>query len=97
MGSIMKPASLDIITPLVDFLKSEGAAEVYLLGSWGTERQRNQSDLDLAVSGLAPERFFAVLAGLAELTDIPVDLIDLDRRSPVVDCVRELGELRRVG
>jgi predicted nucleotidyltransferase len=93
----MEAATTDIITPLVNFLKSEGAAEVYLLGSWGTDKQRRHSDLDLAVSGLAPERFFVALAGLAELTDIPIDLIDLDRRSPVVDCVRELGELRRVG
>ncbi len=93
----MEPTHTDIIAPLVDFLKSEGAREVYLLGSWATDRSCSHSDIDLAVTGLAPEKFFAVLAGLSELIDVPVDLIDLDRHSPVVDCVRELGDLRRVG
>lgn len=87
----------DMIAQLVSLLKSEGAREVYLLGSWGTDRQRDHSDLDLAVVGLPPEKFFATLAKLSELVDMPVDLIDLDHHSPVIDCIREMGELRRVG
>jgi len=87
----------DIIGQLAELLKAEGADEVYWLGSCGTDRQRESSDLDLAVRGLPPEKFFAVLARLSEMTRLPVDLIDLDRPSPVIDYLCESGELKRVG
>jgi hypothetical protein len=39
-------------------LKEHGAREVYLFGSAATDKMREGSDVDLAVTGLPPERFF---------------------------------------
>lgn len=49
------PTSID---QLVAALKNSGAKTVYLFGSAAKGTMRNDSDVDLAVSGLPPENFF---------------------------------------
>ncbi|MDN5347227.1 MAG: uncharacterized protein PWP65_791 [Clostridia bacterium] len=56
---------------------------VWLFGSlaWYLRGQKNylpQSDLDLAVEGLSPSDYFPVLSSLNNLSDRPVDLIDIN-------------------
>lgn len=77
-------------------LIAEGAREVYLFGSAAEGRATNNSDLDLAVSGLPPERFFVAMAKAAHAAGMSIDLLDLDRDSPVVRVLRRHGVLRRV-
>jgi len=77
-------------------LKEEGAREVYLFGSLAKGRERPGSDIDLAVSGLPPERFFRALGRVMEAVNVRVDLIDLDDDNPLVQFMREHGELRLV-
>ena len=85
------------IEQVVAALKAAGAREVYLFGSAAEGRLREDSDLDLAVSGLPPEMFFRALARAANLLRRPVDLIDLDEESAFTRYLKREGELRRVG
>jgi len=78
-------------------LKAAGAREVYLFGSATTGKLREGSDIDLAVSGLPPERFFEAMGDAGDILGRPFDLIDLDEPSPLTQYLREEGELRRVG
>lgn len=77
-------------------LKDAGAQEVYVFGSVAAGRATEGSDVDLAVAGLPPERFFPVMARLADLFDRTVDLVDLDDRTPFIAYLRRKGLLQRV-
>jgi uncharacterized protein len=62
-----------------DVLASQfGARRVVLFGSVATGLAGARSDLDLAVEGLQPDRYFEVLGRLAETTPVPVDLVLLE-------------------
>ena len=78
-------------------LKAAGAREVYVFGSAATGRLRAGSDVDLAVLGLPPERFFEAMAKAEDALDSALDLIDLDEASPFTNYLKEEGELLRVG
>ncbi len=85
------------IEQLVVVLKKWGAKTVYLFGSAAKGTMRNDSDIDLAVSGLPPENFFKALSVASNLLDRPVHLIDLDEVTPFTRYLIEEGELQRVG
>jgi len=85
------------IEQLVVVLKKSGAKTVYLFGSAAKGTMRNDSDIDLAVSGLPPENFFKALSVASNLLDRPVHLIDLDEVTPFTRYLIEEGELQRVG
>jgi predicted nucleotidyltransferase len=56
-----------------------GASRVYLFGSLAREgRFHERSDMDLAVEGIAPERFFKAWAAAGAHSNVPVELVDLD-------------------
>lgn len=78
-------------------LKKAGAREVYLFGSAAAGRLSDNSDIDMAVSGLPPARFFQAMGEAADLLDVPLDLVDLDEDNPFTECLREHGGLVRVG
>lgn len=77
-------------------LKDAGAREVYVFGSVAAGRAGEGSDVDLAVAGLPPERFFPVMARLADLFDRTVDLVDLDDSTPFITYLRRKGLLQSV-
>ena len=77
-------------------LRRHGARAVYVFGSQATSSARDDSDIDLAVQGLPPRLFFRAMADAQGLLDRPLDLIDLDERSPFVDYLLQSGGLRRV-
>ncbi len=78
-------------------LKAAGAREVYLFGSAAKGKMREDSDVDLAVSGLPPEVFFRAMAQASRALGRPLDLIDLDHDNPFTRYLKEEGELQRVG
>jgi len=78
-------------------LKAEGAREVYVFGSAAAGKLREGSDVDLAVSGLAPERFFEAMAEAEDALGRTLDLVDLDEATPFTRYLKEEGELQRVG
>jgi predicted nucleotidyltransferase len=77
-------------------LRKAGAREVYLFGSAAKGVVRKGGDVDLAVSGLPPEKFFEAMGEAADLLDVPMDLVDLDEQNPFTEYLRHHGELVRV-
>jgi predicted nucleotidyltransferase len=67
-----------------------GAARVWLFGSSAVARKGGR-DLDLAVEGLAPDRFFQFLGELMLSLSKPVDLVRLENRSMLNTLIRREG------
>jgi len=68
-------------------LKTEfGASEVILFGSLARRGSFSlYSDIDLAVRGIAPEKFFAVSAAIERVdVNFQIDLVDLETCPPAV-------------
>jgi uncharacterized protein len=78
-------------------LTSAGAREVFLFGSAATGSMREESDVDLAVTGLPPEKFFEAMGKAGDVLGCPLDLVDLDEDNPFTRYLKEEGELVRVG
>jgi predicted nucleotidyltransferase len=77
-------------------LRAEGASAVYVFGSRAMGASHAASDIDLAVEGLAPSRFFRALARACDAAGHEIDLIDLDEDNPFTRHLRRAGVLRRV-
>ena len=62
------------------FLRQRGAKRVIGIGSAFVPDRRftQRSDLDLAVEGLPPERFFRSFAQAADMTAFELDLVPLE-------------------
>ena len=67
-----------------------GAAGVWLFGSSAKGRKPGR-DLDLAVEGLAPARFFQFLGELMLSVSKPVDLVSLQKPSKLSALIRRDG------
>ena len=92
----MEDRMKDLLEQGAALLTAAGAREVYVFGSVVAGRAHEDSDVDLAVAGLPPERFFSTMARLENLFDRSVDLVDLDDTSPFTDYLRKKGILQRV-
>ena len=77
--------------------KEEGCRAVYVFGSVVAGQPGPRSDLDLAVRGCAPERFYRLLGRLMDELSCPVDLVDLDVETSVAQFLEEEGQLVHVG
>jgi len=77
-------------------LKAAGAREVYMFGSAATGTMREGSDVDLAISGLPPEKFFMAMGAAGDILEHPFDLIDLDEDNPFTRYLKEEEELVRI-
>ena len=67
-----------------------GAATIWLFGSSAEGRRRGR-DLDLAVEGVAPARFFQFVGDLMLSLSKPVDVIALEKRSKLGALIRRDG------
>jgi len=70
---------------------------VYLFGSGVKGGLREDSDIDLAVSGLAPEKFFQAMGQIGDILQRPFDLVDLDEVNPFTRYLKQEEELQSVG
>ena len=59
-------------------LRAGGCREVYVFGSAADGRAGPGSDIDFAVRGCPPERFYALQGELLLTLGRPADLVDLD-------------------
>ena len=85
----------EIVQCLVDEF---GATRIVLFGSLLSGRLEQQSDVDLAVRGIAPARYFDALARVTEILGRDVDLVELDRASAsLLRRIRETGEVLHAG
>lgn len=79
-----------------DLLRSMGATQVYVFGSVAKGGLRPDSDIDMAVSGLPSRIYFSAISRVSDLLGRPVDLVDLDDSTPLVQLLLGSGELVRV-
>ncbi len=77
-------------TKIEDLARRYRVGRVLLFGSSAGE-QTDAGDIDLAVEGLAPARFFSFYADLIFSLSKPVDLVDLGRKSRFTDIIRREG------
>lgn len=77
-------------------LKAAGAREVYLFGSAASGTLHEGADIDLAVTGLPPEKFFRAMGEAAQILQRPLDLIDLDEKNLFTEYLKKKGKLLRV-
>ena len=78
-------------------LKDEGCQSVYLFGSLVTGKIHQNSDIDIGIKGLPPERFFRVYAKLDNNLLNEVDLIDFDENNQFYNLLNSLGEVIEIG
>jgi predicted nucleotidyltransferase len=81
----------------VRILKEGGCCEIFLFGSGAEGKVRDGSDIDLAVRGCPPGRFFHLLGRLLWELDYPVDLVNLDTQDPFAQYLQKEGVLLRLG
>ncbi len=86
----------ELIKRAAQVLKGAGAREVYLFGSAAKGILREDSDIDFAVAGLPPERFFRAIGEVGDIVQRNIDLVDLDEVNPFTRYLKEEGELHRV-
>jgi predicted nucleotidyltransferase len=77
-------------------LREEGATEVYVFGSAAHGKMRPDSDIDLAVRGLPPERYFPAMGRVVDAIQRFFDLVDLDEENPFTEYIVKEGVLQRV-
>ena len=77
-------------------LRQEGATEVYVFGSAVHGKMRPDSDIDFAIRGLPPEKFFPTMGKVGEAISHLFDLVDLDDNNLFTQFLEDEGELLRV-
>jgi predicted nucleotidyltransferase len=94
---IIKPDELrQAIEQAAAILKAAGAETVYLFGSIVEGSFRPDSDIDLAVTGLPPAKFFQAMGQTMIILPRPFDLVDLDVDTPFTRYLKQKGKLHRV-
>jgi len=72
-------AKVEAALPAVrEILRAYGVRDAYLFGSTVSGHARARPDVDLAVAGCPPERFFRLGAELERAFGLPLDLLDLE-------------------
>jgi predicted nucleotidyltransferase len=85
---------IDIAT---NFLKNEGCQSIYLFGSLVTGKIHKNSDIDIGIKGLPPEKFIRVYAKLGNNVSNTVDLVDFDENDKFYNLLNSLGEIVEIG
>ena len=85
------------IKKAVEILKNEGCEEVFLFGSLAEGRNNSNSDIDLAVTGCPPEKYFKLIGRLLGELNHSVHLIKLDDQdNRFVEHIKKEGTLIHV-
>jgi predicted nucleotidyltransferase len=80
-----------------NLLKDEGCQSIYLFGSLVTGKIHHNSDIDIGIKGLPPEKFFRVYAKLDNNLLNDVDLVDFDENNNFYALLNSLGEIVEIG
>ena len=75
---------------IIRFAKKYKVSSVYLFGS-SLDASSNANDIDIAVKGIVPRRFFKFYGELLRNLSKPVDVVDLSDKSLFNEIVREKG------
>jgi predicted nucleotidyltransferase len=85
---------IDIAT---SFLKNEGCQSIYLFGSLITGKIHQNSDIDIGIKGLPPEKFIRVYAKLDKNLSNTLDLVDFDENEKFYNLLNSLKEIVEIG
>ncbi|AZR74513.1 hypothetical protein BBF96_14635 [Anoxybacter fermentans] len=77
----------------IKILKEEGCTEIFLFGSLVEGDIREDSDIDLAIRGCPPDKYFHILGKLLLELDHSVDLVNLDREDAFAKHLEREGSL----
>ncbi|MBU0568959.1 nucleotidyltransferase domain-containing protein [bacterium] len=81
----------------VRILKEAGCTDIFVFGSSAEGEVREESDIDLAIRGCPPEKFFHLWGKLLFELEHPVDLVDMDQGDNFAEYLEKEGGLRQVG
>ncbi|MDR0909884.1 MAG: nucleotidyltransferase domain-containing protein [Spirochaetaceae bacterium] len=85
------------IKKAVKLLKNEGCKAVYLFGSLANGNYRDNSDIDLGIRGLPPNRFIHAYGELDSNIRTPTDLVDFDYDSDFYSMLDSIHEVVQIG
>jgi predicted nucleotidyltransferase len=85
------------IKKAANLLKSEGCKSIFLFGSMVTGKIHGNSDIDIGIAGLPPQKFFRVYADLDKELSNRVDLVDFDLNKDFFLLLNSLGEVVELG
>lgn len=94
MGDFMKRIPSDYhrdIKRAIEILKESGCQEIYLFGSLAEGRAREESDIDLAVRGCNPDKYYQLIGKLMMELEHPIDLVNLDRNDEFTNFLESRG------
>ena len=80
-----------------NLLKNEGCQSVYLFGSLVTGKIHENSDIDIGIKGLPPQKFIRTYSKLDNNLTNKVDLVDFDENNGFYDLLNSLGEVVEIG
>ena len=81
----------------VNYLKSEGCSAIYLFGSIVTGKTHDDSDIDIGVKGLPPQKFIRTFSILNDKLSNKIDFVDFDINVSFFELLNSLGEVKRIG
>lgn len=84
------------IKQAIEILKSYDCSEIYVFGSIVKGNYKDNSDIDIAIKGIKPEKFFDAYADLSFSLQSEVDLVNLDTNKHFADLLFDIKELVRV-
>jgi len=82
--------SPNLIETIKEYAQEFSVKSVWIFGS-SLEDEHTATDIDLAVEGLAPEKFFDFYGRLFFEMPKPLDLVDLEQKTPIAALVRKKG------
>jgi len=85
------------IKKATNLLKNEGCKSVFLFGSMVTGKIHDESDIDIGISGLSPQKFFGVYAHLDKELKNKIDLVDFDVNEEFYLLLKSIGEVVKIG
>jgi len=86
------------IEKAIQILKENGAKDIYIFGSIANGKFNENSDIDIAVSGLKQEEFYTIASILMFELENEIDLIDLDDKdNRFSQMLLKVGCLLKVG
>ena len=85
------------IKKATNLLKNEGCNSVFLFGSMVTGKIHDESDIDIGIKGLSPQKFFSVYAYLDKEVKNKIDLVDFDINKEFYSLLNSIGEVVKIG
>jgi predicted nucleotidyltransferase len=76
-----------------NYLAEQGCTAVYLFGSLATGNAGKDSDIDIGIKGLPPQKYFSVCSALDRQTSHNIDVVDFDENQEFYEVLNSLGEV----